>query len=191
MAEKLSALPNNTSPALTDSIVSVKSPGGTPQDVLIPISDLGNVLDNTSALYNPYKFSVYRNSALVTAGANTTILFDTELFDTGSNYSVSTGKFTAPAAGLYQFNAAVGVSPYATTSYAITLVATVDTFGGNNITTLSASNGTWVLVVGALIKMSAGDTCYVVLYDGHGGANTTVETGTSNTFFTGFLVSAT
>lgn len=53
----------------------------------------------------PYKFSAYRNSALNATSTPSAIVFDTSVFDTGSNYSTSTGRFTAPIAGFYQFSA--------------------------------------------------------------------------------------
>lgn len=53
---------------------------------------------------NPYKFSAYRNASLNSGnGADAIVTFDTKLFDTGTNYSTSTGLFTAPIAGFYNF----------------------------------------------------------------------------------------
>ena len=44
-------------------------------------------------------------------GDNTayTVIFDTELYDNLSNYNTGTGVFTAPVAGVYQFNTAISV----------------------------------------------------------------------------------
>lgn len=43
------------------------------------------------------KFKAYRSTPLTsTASNNTAIVFDTEIFDVGSNFSTSTGLFTAP-----------------------------------------------------------------------------------------------
>lgn len=53
---------------------------------------------------NPYKFFAYRNAAL-NCGA-TAILFDTELYDTNSNYDPATGRYTIPVDGFYIFSAA-------------------------------------------------------------------------------------
>lgn len=64
-----------------------------------------------TVLTNPYKFSAYRSTALTSgAGVALTIIFNTENFDTGNNYDVATGKFTAPITGFYQFTAAVQTS---------------------------------------------------------------------------------
>lgn len=57
---------------------------------------------------NPYNFSVYRVAAWTTGnGAGVICVFDTKDYDTGTNYSTSTGKFTAPITGYYRFNASV------------------------------------------------------------------------------------
>jgi hypothetical protein len=61
---------------------------------------------NTTKIYNPYKFSVYRLAAQ-TPGTGNVVQFDTKTFDTGNNVDVTTnkGRFTVPISGFYQFNA--------------------------------------------------------------------------------------
>ena len=54
---------------------------------------------------NPYKFSAYRNSALTTGTSNAAIVYDTEVFDTNSNFDTTTGRYTAPVDGYYFFSA--------------------------------------------------------------------------------------
>lgn len=47
MSNKLSQVGTvNTSPALTDTLISIQNPGGTPADVRVPISSLSNVVTN-------------------------------------------------------------------------------------------------------------------------------------------------
>src|SRR5258708_8677357 len=54
----------------------------------------------------PYKFVVYRNAAWTTGNsANSVTVFDTKITDTGNNYNTSTGLFTAPVTGFYDFAA--------------------------------------------------------------------------------------
>lgn len=54
---------------------------------------------------NPCKFSAYRNSAANTGNTvYALVTFDTTDYNTGNNYSTSTGLFTAPSTGFYRFS---------------------------------------------------------------------------------------
>lgn len=52
----------------------------------------------------------YRNAAQTIEVGTEVVVFDTENFDLGNNFSTSTGQFTAPLTGYYQVNSAVSVS---------------------------------------------------------------------------------
>jgi len=72
---------------------------------------------STGKVTNPYKFSVYRNTAWNTANnVPAAVPFDTKLYDTGSNVDVVTnkGRFTAPVTGFYKFSTSVLISGAAT-----------------------------------------------------------------------------
>jgi len=43
-------------------------------------------------------------------GTNYTVIFDTKAFDQGTNYSTSTGNFTAPVTGLYLLTSSITLS---------------------------------------------------------------------------------
>lgn len=142
-------------------------------------------------LLNPYKFSVYRNAAWNTSTANqfNKVAFDTKLFDTGTNFDVVTNnRFVAPIAGFYQFSATVK----ATTNNAYIQIAlykngsVIKNGTGFNSATGSISAGG---VVAGLLQLAATD--YIEVYFFDNGTNDTGLTGSSNTFFDGFLVSAT
>lgn len=58
---------------------------------------------SSAKLSNPYKFHAYRTAALNMPSAAAIVIFDTEDYDTGSNFSTTTGLFTAPVNGYYAF----------------------------------------------------------------------------------------
>jgi len=142
----------------------------------------------TSKVYNPYKFSAFKTAAQTTvSGVATKLVFDSKNFDTGSNFDNTTNyRFTAPIAGFYQFNASYGVS--GSNGY------TVIYFYKNNAT---ISSGTQLYISTAneirvshstLLQLSANDYIEVFYYvDGV----KTLDTGTTVTNFSGYLVSAT
>ena len=61
-----------------------------------------------AALGNGPAFSAWQSSAqTLTSNVLTKILYQSELWDTNSNYDTSTSRFTPTVAGYYQINAAV------------------------------------------------------------------------------------
>jgi hypothetical protein len=139
--------------------------------------------------FNNYKFSVYRNAAFTAAnGSPGLITFDTNspaptAFDTGSNYSTSTAKFTAPVNGFYLFSASVQSNITSGYSFATLYKNGSEVLRGTQINgSFVAGNG-----VSGLLQLSAGD--YIqVYYQGTGGSGTP---GSNYTYFQGFLMSAT
>lgn len=65
-------------------------------------------LDNTGRLIVPNQpmFSAYRDAGNYSQGASTAIalVYNGELFDIGNNFNTTTGVFTAPVAGRYEFS---------------------------------------------------------------------------------------
>jgi len=142
-------------------------------------------------LYNPYKFSVYRNGVW-TAATNTfgLVTFDTKIFDTGSNYSTSTGKFTVPIAGFYYFSSGVR-STFSNGSEGIVSLYKngSEILRGMDTKIIYTASNTYLngFVVSGLLELAAGDYIQVYHY-GNAGAG---DVGQVLTYFHGFLVSAT
>ncbi|MEO5499474.1 MAG: hypothetical protein ABIR46_03170, partial [Candidatus Saccharimonadales bacterium] len=141
-------------------------------------------------LKNPYKFSAYRNAAANAGNATfALVVLDTELFDTGSNFSTSTGLFTAPIAGFYQFMWQVGTN--AGTTRIISALAknstTVEYVRGTDLTISSATSGS---AGSAFIQLALNDTIGLLAFSASGATGLAVGTG-NQTYLMGYLVSAT
>ena len=138
------------------------------------------------AFKNPYKFSAYRNAALTSSTSWTAVVHDTELFDTGSNFSTSTGRFTAPIAGFYYFTAGAGLTAATGAEFGSRLqVNGAAKITGNYSKPSVAPN---IYTVSGLIQLAASD---YVEHAFLGGSGSTMFTGAENCYFQGFLVSAT
>jgi hypothetical protein len=71
------------------------------------LSRFFNILGSNNA-----RFLAVRTTEMVDAtgdGTAVTVLYDSETFDVGGNFSIATGRFTAPRRGVYHFDATVTV----------------------------------------------------------------------------------
>ena len=145
----------------------------------------------TTALTNPYKFSVYRNASFTGSSGSNIIIFDTEVFDTGSNYSTSTGKFTAPIAGFYFFVAGLDAAVNNGGWSQLELYRNgADTTGvvGNGVEAYQTGSAQPTSVqVSGLLQLSANDYIQVNWITN----GVAIYTGQAETYFQGFLISAT
>jgi len=143
-----------------------------------------------SKFYNPYKFSVFRTAALNSGNSGSAIItFDTVNFDTSSNYSTSTGKFTAPVNGFYWFSARASVGTGGANRFFVSIYKNTSTEilrGNDNIGVTSASNGSMVT---GIVSLNANDTVQVDNY--YITTAIGLEVGSNSCFFSGYLVSAT
>lgn len=129
---------------------------------------------------NPYKFSVSRAAAAATgSGAFAKIVWDTEAFDTNSNFA--TGTYTAPVAGFYQFNAYINV--IAGTTNIISLYKNGAEFrrGGQ----ISTAGG---ISVSVLVELAATNTVDIYAF---GNAANSLDVTAGLNYFTGCLISRT
>lgn len=149
---------------------------------------IANLALNTTALSNPYKFSAYRNAAWTSSnGSYGLVTFDTEYFDTNSNFDTATGKYVAPVSGFYWFSAVVGWSPGIDGDFgSVALYKNGSLLQvGGSLRAGGESNG-HIMTVAGLFSLSASDYVQVYFY-GDGGAGLT---GT-NSLFCGELRSRT
>lgn len=158
---------------------------------------IGNILypigpDSAAKTQNPCKFRISLTTAQNTSpAAFTRVLYDTKQFDTGNNIDIITnkGRFTAPAPGFYHFDAAVNLGSVSGTTTLITsLFKNGSEYSRGNQVGSTAGSGGVATSVSDTIQLAQNDTVDVDVF-----CNGTValSTGAIDTFFSGFLVSAT
>lgn len=138
---------------------------------------------------NPYKFSVYRN-AVWTAGNNAfaKVVFDTEIFDTNSNFA--SGTYTVPVDGYYQLNACVSINTVTGAGTSASLFKNGSLFmAGRSGVEGSGYTGGYQTSspISVFVYLSAGNTMDIYSYSN----NQAGGTGSAYTYFNGFLVSRT
>lgn len=186
---KISQLPQLTTPTTSDKLPSV-SGGVTDYSTLTNLitTIASNIVLNYSAiggLSNPYKFSAVSTTNRTTGNsAFAIIIFETEEYDTNSNYNAATGVYTAPVNGFYHFEANLSFDS-ASNDIIISLYKNgADYRWGNRIKGASSSVG---VHVSSDMQLTAGDTIAVYAF---GSNNTTDETQKAH-YFSGRLTSLT
>lgn len=140
----------------------------------------------TTKLFNASKFCVYRNASLT--ASTVTVVFDTKIYDTGTNFSTTSGLFTAPVAGFYHFELLL---TYVANTSPNECFAQIIYNGSNTnqpfvidfsetIPTNNAHSAGWDVL------MAANDTIGVTA-----GGGIALVTGVTRNRFSGFLVSTT
>jgi len=153
---------------------------------------IASLATNTTAISNPYKFSVYRNAAQnLSAGVGTKINYDTELFDTNNNFDSTTNRrYTAPVAGFYQINMICQVTATTTDTFYpyIYKNGTTEVIRGARRNAASTLLG---LGLSGIIQLAASD--YIEAFMFNSGASTpALEVATIYTnAFNGYLISQT
>lgn len=132
---------------------------------------------------NPYKFRARRTAALNSSAGNAILLpYDAEDFDTNNNLDITTnkGRYTAPVAGFYWFNAYVNM---AATSNVLSL------YKNGSVYQRGAQTGSGGTVSSWFVQSGANDYWEIYFF----GANTVAVdvTATLQPFFEGFLISRT
>lgn len=139
---------------------------------------------------NPYKFRVYRNSALTLATGAQIVTFDTRTYDTSSNVDITTnkGRFTAPVAGFYFFTSTVSLTQGTPYTYNLILFK-----NGVNISqgqgNVSANSNGGQYIVTDTVQLAANDYVEVYASTSNPGGQA-LGVGSTTSYFSGFLVSS-
>ena len=88
----------------TETVPTITSPASTALNLQSNNGTTGLSIDTSQRITMPSQPSFYAYLTAVTTFSSAVIVFNQKSFDTGTNYSTSTGKFTAPVTGLYQIN---------------------------------------------------------------------------------------
>lgn len=148
----------------------------------------GGVMTNTT---QPAFFAYLTTGVSNVTGDGTAyqIIYDTEFFDRGNNFNSTTGVFTAPVTGIYQFNVTVlAQNASALMSTGLSLLTTSQNYNMNNNGVAVVGNN--ALNVSLTVPMTATDTAVVRII--FSGSTKTVNVygagGDPRTTFSGFLV---
>ena len=127
-------------------------------------------------------FSAYAGSATSLTGSSyTKVLFDTEDFDTNSNFASS--RFTPTIAGYYQINSAIQTNGLSIAS--ILIYKNTSPFKNGSYFGTAFSSG--IYIVTSIVYLN-GSTDYVEIYGYNGSATLNTSTGAVNTYFNGCMV---
>jgi len=149
---------------------------------------LAMTIDATGAVTKPLQpaFLVRPSSAQNNLAENTVIVFGTEIFDQGADFSSNT--FTAPVTGRYQIQAGVRIHPLDTAAdwNRIELIMSNRSYNSAIMDpgVLSADPAYWHFNVSVLADMDAGDTALVKW--GQNGGATQVDVD-EDSHFSGYL----
>jgi len=134
-------------------------------------------------------FSAYSNSAqTISAATFTKIQFNTELFDTNSNYDVGTYRFTPTVAGYYQVNTSVNFGT-ARSLYILSIYKNNSRgTGGENTFAGSLSANTSLNCQNIVYMNGSSDYLEVFAYVDSG--TNAINTGTNNTYFSSSMLRA-
>lgn len=154
---------------------------------------LGILSSSNNVLPATYAFLARRNTTNQSLGSNTatTVLFNDEVLDAGSNYDPATGIWTAPADGIYLFTAKIDLQNNASSSVDLTAVSFIFTIGGFTMggytsAPINAASNAFRVSASIVIPLSAGNTAKVQVFLGTitGGA----FTANVGSFFSGVRV---
>ena len=141
---------------------------------------------STTSISNPYKFRVSRNAAAnIGNGAFLKITYDTEQYDTNSNFSG--GTYTVPVSGYYQFNWSLSATMSSGADELLTTAIFKNGVEYSRGSTINYRNAEGVSG-SDIIQLAAGNTVEIQAFGTVGRA---IGVGASTCYFSGYLVSQT
>ena len=148
--------------------------------------------DNSGAMRLPLQpaFLVSPSSLQsdMSTGTEVTVIYGTEIFDQGGDFASNT--FTAPVAGRYQLNAAIRVVALDSAAAYYLMKIVTSNRGYANILIdpdFGQDAAYWNFHNSVLADMDAGDTAYITLQQSGGTQQTDIDSGDSDTHFSGYL----
>ena len=131
-------------------------------------------LHTEQALSTNVRCSVYLSANQTGVSSGDLVEFDTELYDTGSDFNTTTSMFTAPVAGYYQISGQIAVSsPTSGNRYGFyirdnsddTELLGIQTYTNGTSTVYASSSKVVYLAASTVIKMDyQGDESSVTLF---------------------------
>lgn len=141
---------------------------------------------NTSltTISNPYKFSAYRSTAFTAPGLSALVL-DAKLYDTNSNFNITTGRYVAPVNGFYHFSGQMCCTLTPGAGFGVGLGKNGAVVKKGYLGVSGASTFDGQAPVSADIQLVAGDYVELFVYT----SGQTGVTGSVATYLDGFLTS--
>ena len=172
----------------TSGTVTLSAPDVSGTTVLTLPTTSGTVITTGSTFAgNGPAFSAYAGSATSLGnGVSTKVLFNTEEFDTNSNYDTSLSRFTPTIAGYYQVTSSINTAAYISSNSQLVIHK-----NGSNFKVglqFGNSGNTAGVTVEALIYMN-GSTDYLEIYAYHGsGGSVNTNANATSTYFQAVMV---
>jgi|APSaa5957512535_1039671.scaffolds.fasta_scaffold196686_1 hypothetical protein len=150
-------------------------------DASITSAKLGTDAKNTPAFH-----AILSSDQSIAHNTTTTILFDSEVFDTDSAYDTSTGKFTPQTAGKYYIYTVLRNDGTGTYEVNTRITKNGSDVVGDNVTDNegSASSVTFTTVD----LNGSSDYVIITIYQPSGGAKNIVGSATDRTYFGGYKI---
>lgn len=137
---------------------------------------------------NQYRFSAGRAASLSLPVASTVVPFDTVDYDTSTNFTAATGKFTAPFAGFYHFSGVVSAS--ITSQIAWVSIQKNGSEFRRASRTPNSTTGNVYMPFSIDMSLAANDYVQIAVTIAGGGTGS-IEAGVAQNYFTGHLISKT